>query len=401
MGFWCAHSPGRKPSSLAESSLRHGGEAAAVHEQGVRGQDAGAAGVGDDGEVGAFGPGLLGEHLGHVKDLRQIPHPQHAAAPEGGVQHIVADRELARVGDRGPGRGLRAPGFDHDDGLGEGDLPGRGEEAAGVADVFHVDHDGLGAGVFAQIVDQIPPVQIQHGAHGDQGAEAHILPEAPVQHRAHQRAALAEEAHAAGPGHALGKGGVEAADRVHQPQAVGPQNAQIAPARPDHHLLLQAAALGPGLLEALGHHHGRLHPGGHTLLHQIRHGRGGGDQNRQIDGVRHGLDGGVGAHAQHIGPLGVDRIDRAAKGAADQVPQDGAAHTLRPLRGPDHRHGLGLEERVQGVGRGLEAEGKLFDLHGVSPGWGVKLGGLGWRNCRVIIARIGGLGSGQWVGLGA
>ncbi len=35
-------------------------------------------------------PGLLGQHLGHVEDLRDRIDPQHADAPERGVEHLVA-----------------------------------------------------------------------------------------------------------------------------------------------------------------------------------------------------------------------------------------------------------------------------------------------------------------------
>ena len=41
---------------------------------------------------------------------------------------------------------------------------------------------------------------------------------------------------------------------------------------------------------------------------------------------------------------GIDRIDRAAEGRADQVPEQGAPHAAGPLAGTDHRHAAGPEQ---------------------------------------------------------
>ena len=55
----------------------------------------------------------------------------------------------------------------------------------------------------------------------------------------------------------------------------------------------------------------------------------------------------VSLHAQHAGPLGIDRIDRAAERAGHQVPQQRAADGVGGFGGADHRDGLGRKEHVQ------------------------------------------------------
>ena len=101
---------------------------------------------------------------------------EDADAAEGGVEHFVAAGERAGVRGGGLGGGLGASGLDDDDGLGQRDFARGREERAGVADRFHVDDDALGARVVAEVVDEIAPAHIEHGADGDEGAEADVLP---------------------------------------------------------------------------------------------------------------------------------------------------------------------------------------------------------------------------------
>ena len=99
-------------------------------DQGVGGQDAGPAGVGDDRQLGPARPRLLGQHVGHVEDLRDRVDPQHADAAERGIEHLVAAGHRAGVRRRGLRRRLGPPRLDHDDRLGERHLaPPRGTPA--------------------------------------------------------------------------------------------------------------------------------------------------------------------------------------------------------------------------------------------------------------------------------
>ena len=90
----------------------------------------------------------------------------------------------------------------------------------GVADRFHVDEDAARARVVAEVVDQVAPADVEHRADRDEGAEADVLAQAPVEHGRAERAALAEEGDVAGPRHGAGEGGVEAGQRVHHAEAV-------------------------------------------------------------------------------------------------------------------------------------------------------------------------------------
>ena len=39
----------------------------------------------------------------------------------------------------------------------------------------------LVCGIVAQVVDQVAPVHVEHGADGDEGTEAHVLAQTPVE----------------------------------------------------------------------------------------------------------------------------------------------------------------------------------------------------------------------------
>src|SRR5215831_17740566 len=84
-----------------------------------------------------------------------------------------------------------------------------------VADRLHVDHDGAGARVVTEVVDEIAPADVEHRAERDERAEPHALPQAPVEDRRQQRAALTQEGHASRVGHAGREGGVEPGERAH------------------------------------------------------------------------------------------------------------------------------------------------------------------------------------------
>ncbi len=75
---------------LLHGRVRDGGQLAAVGDQRVGGQHAGAAGVGHDGQARPARPGLLAQHLGHIEQFGDAVDAQHATAAEGGGQYFVA-----------------------------------------------------------------------------------------------------------------------------------------------------------------------------------------------------------------------------------------------------------------------------------------------------------------------
>ena len=124
---------------------------------------------------------LLGQDLGHVEQVGDAVDAQHAAAAEGGVQHLVAAGQRAGVRRGGLGGGLGAARLDHDDRLASAPPRAPPKEGAGVADRLHVDQDALRVRVVAEVVDQVAPADVEHRADGDEGAEADLLAQAPVE----------------------------------------------------------------------------------------------------------------------------------------------------------------------------------------------------------------------------
>ena len=72
-----------------------------IGDQGIHRKHRRAAGVGENRQARAFGPRLLGEHLGHVKQVGDVVDAQYARASKRGFEHIVAAGERAGVACRG------------------------------------------------------------------------------------------------------------------------------------------------------------------------------------------------------------------------------------------------------------------------------------------------------------
>src|SRR5829696_293318 len=124
------------------------------------------------------------------------------------------------MGGSGLACGLRASGFDHYYRFGQGDLAGRREERAGVADRLHVDHDALRLWVVAEVVDQVSPANVHHGPYADERREPDVLHDALVKDGRKQSPALAQEGDVAWTGGGARESSVEARGRLHDAEAV-------------------------------------------------------------------------------------------------------------------------------------------------------------------------------------
>ena len=346
--------PGRRENlvEVLHRVLGNRRQLAAAPDEGVGRQHAGPARVGEDGEVAPLGPGLLAEHLGHVEEVVDVVHPQHAAAAEGRVQDRVAAGKGAGVGGRGLGGGLRAPGLDDDDRLALGDVPRRRQERARVPDRLHVEHNALGLRVVAEIRDHVAPVHVEHRPDGDERAKAHVLAEAPVEDGREKRPALTHERDVPFVGHRAGEGGVEAVGRPHDAQAIRPHDADVVVPGNLLDLALQLGALFPHLPEPGGDDDESLHARLPALLHDAGDRRRGRRDHGQVDVRLHGLDVLVRLNPKHAVPLRVDREDGAAERIAHQVPEQGAPHASGRLTGPDDRDVLRLEDGVERLAAG-------------------------------------------------
>ena len=217
----------------------------------------------------------------------------------------------------------------------------------GVADRLHVDDDAVGAGIAAEVVHQVAPVDVEHGADGDEGAEADILAQAPIEHGGTKCAALADEGDVARPRHGVREGRVQAAHRIHHAQTVRTDQAHLA-ANDLGDLALQLLAMLAEFLEAGGDDDARGNPQLHRLSDEVGHGVGRRGHHYQIHFVRQLAHVGIGLDSQHVGALGVHRKHGAAEGAAQQVPQHRAAHAARALGGADHGDALGRNNGSRG-----------------------------------------------------
>ena len=275
---------------------------------------------------------------------RSTPQRRKAACRTSHTGSLTGSDEVLHAAFRRCG----PPGLDHDDRLGHGHLARRRKEGARVADRFHVHHDAGGPWIISQVVDQVTPADIEHRTYGDEGAEAHRLAQAPVQHRGTEGAALADEAYAARPGGFRGEGGIHPAQRHHHPKAIRADDAHAGAPRLRQHLLLEFDALRPRLPEAGGDDDGASHSGLCTFLDDPRHGGCGRGNHRQFHRFRHRGDVRIGLDPEHARTAGMDGKHGSAEGAGDQVAQDVAAYAARLLRGSDHGYASRREECVQG-----------------------------------------------------
>src|SRR3954453_2361849 len=103
-------------------------------------------------------------------------HAQHAATPESGVQYLVTAGERACMRGCGMSRSRSAARLEHNDRFGKGNLTSSRQKGARIADRLHIEHDALCMGIIAEIIDQIAPANVEHGADRDKSAEANMLP---------------------------------------------------------------------------------------------------------------------------------------------------------------------------------------------------------------------------------
>ena len=204
MSIGLAVAPGRRQEGVEDLQGRRGrpGQLAAGLDQGVGGQDAGPAGVGDDRQLRPARPRLLGQHVGHVEDLRDRVRPAARRTRRNAASSTSSLPAIEPVCDAAAFAAASVrPALITMIGLDERHLARRREERPGVADRLHVDHDALRLGVVRQVVDQVAPADVEHRADRDERAEADVDPQAPVEDRRAQRAALAEEPDRPAPGH--------------------------------------------------------------------------------------------------------------------------------------------------------------------------------------------------------
>ena len=204
--------------------------------------------------------------------------------------------------------------------------------------------------VLREVVDEVPEVDIEHVADGDDLGEADLLGGRPVDDRGRERSRLRGEGDVAIDRHRLGEAGVEPEARHDEPETVGPQQPHPLMAR---QLLadepLELGSLGTGFPEAgredRDRRHAPLTAGAHDVGHR---GRGGADDREIRSGRRLG-DARVGLDAADRLASGVDRVDNPVETAIDEVPQDDVTELGGLTTGADDRDAVGAEKVLEVV----------------------------------------------------
>ena len=93
-------------------------------------------------------------------------------------------------------------------------------------------------------------------------------------------------------------------------------------------------------------------------------GRGGDDDEVRL--LREVGKFGIRLDAEHAGPGGVDRVDRAAERRVHQVPQNGAADAADLFRGAHDGDGFRQEDGIEGMPANLAVQGAEGFLNGGS-----------------------------------
>ena len=251
------------------------------------------------------------------------------------------------MGSRRFGRRFRPAGLDDDDRFTERHFAGGREERRCLTHRLHVDHDGARMGIVAQVVDQIAPSNVQHRADGDKSAETHLFSKAPIQNGGAQGAALADEGDIPRTGNGRRERGVEPRYRAHDAEAIWSDQAHARAASLGKDLLLQLRAVRARFAEPRRNDDRALNTGRPALTNDPGHRcRGRGDYG-QCNGLGKRRQRGIRPDSQNAGPGGIDRINRAAERAANQIPENGAADRAGCFGRSDNRYRFRSEEEVE------------------------------------------------------
>ena len=291
------------------------------------------------------------------------------------------------MGSGGPGGGLGASGLDHNNRFRQCHFPGGGKKRTGVPDRLHVNQNTLGVGVVPQIIDQVPPIDIQHGTDGNKSAETDMFLKTPVEDGGAKRPALADKTDIPRSRNFAGEGGVKPGQRVHHPEAVGTDDPHLSPPGFFENLLFEPGPFFAALFKTGRNDNGGFDPGPDTFLNNSRDGRGGDHNHRQVDLGRDLTDGRIGFDPHHAGTFWIHGKNGPAERMADEVPDDRAADTPFGLSRPDHGDVGRFEKNVKGLRPGTP-NGHRGIGHGVHF---TSLTGRPARNARIfsrVVSRI-------------
>ena len=349
--------------------VRKLGQLAAQFRQAVDGHHADPAAVGHDRQALALELGRAGQGFDGGEDFVDGIDPQHPGAAERGVIDCIGPGQGPGMRGGGGGPGAAAPGLDHQDGFVACGGPPGGHEFAPLVDRFHIQQDRPGVRIAAQIVEYVAEIRVDGIAHGDEVRKADAARPRPIEHRRAQRARLAGEGDIAGQGGQVGKTGVQPRAGDQQAQAVRPQNAHAVLARGRQDLRLRRAVavpIGRGNLVQPGGQDDRGHgAAGAKVFDDLRHRRRGGADHRHVGGQGQGRHVGIGQDPGDGGMVAVDRHDRSAEPALQQVVHHQIADRALALGRADNGDGGGVEQFIE-----------IADAHASNPVVGIPLPGV-------------------------
>ncbi len=315
----------------------------------VDGDDRGPPGVGQDGHPAALRAGLLRKPDGRGDQFFLGPEAEDAGLVKNGFGQVVLLGQDAGMGRRGAGSLGRPAGLQGQDGLAGGDARGDVEKAAQIFKRFDVEHDGLGSGIAADILEKLIQAQVGFvpvaGVHpqtqaGPVQVELQGLPHTPT---------LGQDGDAARSHRHEGEIGVNGEQGVRALDAlrIGPAEAQaVSPGDPQDPVLKIPAA-SARFLETGGVDDGELDALPPAFLqHAGNQSTADGDVD-EIHLARHVQDRRKGPERADGGDARVDQMNRAPVTMVQQVLQDPAADAQRLAGDADDADRPGSEQRLK------------------------------------------------------
>src|SRR5262249_27158486 len=129
---------------------------------------------------------------------------------------------------------------------------------------------------------EVAPADVEHRAHGYERAEANIFAKAPIENRGAQRAALAEKGYASRMSSARCKGRIQPNKRVHDSQAIRPDQPHSTAARHRQDLLFQREPVGARLAKSSRNDYSVFHSRISAITDRVQYGCRGCRDHRQV-----------------------------------------------------------------------------------------------------------------------
>ena len=299
--------------------------------------------VGDDREpVAARNPvhrqdPRRGEQLGIGLDA-------HGAGPlHRGVEDGVGRRRVARAALHRP------PGLQHDDGLRPRRGAQRRQEAPGVADRLRVQQDAVGVRIEEQHVQQLAEADVHGAAQRDHRRESDAARRGEIEHGRAHRARLRHEREPARVRDGVAQRRVQSDVGADDAERMRTQQADAARGRDLQQLRLPAARL-----VRVGRRRRqddcRLDSGARAVLEDLEGRRGGHCDQRELHRLADRGERSVRTPREHAAMIGIDGVERAVEGAAEQILEDDPADRAGLARCADERDGRRHQQRAERVG---------------------------------------------------